>query len=121
MRKKTRLAAVPFTVILIVIGGDASGFHKISIKIAQKAIGGIRWFFVRNFQKGELMKHKLKRLLSSVLAAATMFSSFAGVIPKAAAFSGGDSITLVYENDKQSYLREQKGGSWVNLPIHECI
>ncbi|MCI8857539.1 MAG: Cys-Gln thioester bond-forming surface protein, partial [Clostridiaceae bacterium] len=66
------------------------------------------------------MKHKLKRLLSSVLAAATMFSSFAGVIPKAAAFSGGDSITLVYENDKQSYLREQKGGSWVNLPIHEC-
>lgn len=66
------------------------------------------------------MKHKLKRLLSSVLAAATMFSSFAGVIPQAAAFSGGDSITLVYENDKQSYLREQKGGSWVNLPIHEC-
>lgn len=70
------------------------------------------------------MKHKLKqkakRLLSSFLAAATVFSMFAGVLPQASAFSSGDSITLVYENDKQSYLREQKGGSWVNLPIHEC-
>ena len=66
------------------------------------------------------MKHKLKRLLSSFLAAATVFSSFAGALPQAAAFSGGDSVTLVFENDKQSYLKEKKGGTWVNLPIHEC-
>lgn len=66
------------------------------------------------------MKHKLKRLLSSFLAAATVFSSFAGVLSQAAAFSGGDTVTLVHENDKQSYLQEKKGGSWVNLPIHEC-
>ena len=66
------------------------------------------------------MKHKLKRLLSSFLAAATVFSSFAGALPQAGAFSAGDSVTLVYENDKQSYLRENKGGTWVNLPIHEC-
>ena len=65
------------------------------------------------------MKHKLKRLLSSVLAAATMFSSFAGAIPQAAALSGGDSVTLVFDSDKQNYLREQKNGAWVNLPIHE--
>ncbi len=66
------------------------------------------------------MKHKLKRLLSSFLAAATVFSSFAGVLPQAGAFSGGDSVTLVFKNDKQSYLKEKKGGTWVNLPIHEC-
>lgn len=77
--------------------------------------------FVRKFQKGELMKHKLKRLLSSVLAAATMFSSFAGAIPQAAALSGGDSVTLIFDDDKQSYLREKKGGTWVSLPIHEYM
>lgn len=67
------------------------------------------------------MKHKLKRLLSSVLAAATMFSSFAGAIPQAAALSGGDSVTLIFDDDKQSYLREKKGGTWVSLPIHEYM
>ena len=66
------------------------------------------------------MKHKLKRLLSSVLAVATMFSTVAGALPQAAAFSAGDSVTLVFENDKQSYLKEKKGGTLVNLPIHEC-
>lgn len=66
------------------------------------------------------MKHKLKRLLSSVLAATTMFSSFAGAIPQAAALSGGDSVTLIFDEDKQNYLREKKGGTWVSLPIHEC-
>lgn len=66
------------------------------------------------------MKHKLKRLLSSVLAAATMFSTVAGALPQAAAFSAGDSVTLIFENDKQSCLKEKKGGTLVNLPIHEC-
>ena len=65
------------------------------------------------------MKQKLKRLLSSVLASATVFSSFAGILPQAGAISGGDTVTLIYENDKQTYLREQKNGSWVSLPIHE--
>ncbi len=55
------------------------------------------------------MKHKLKRLLSSVLAAATMFSTVAGALPQAAAFSAGDSVTLIFENDKQSCLKEKKG------------
>lgn len=74
----------------------------------QKAIGKIRWLFARDFKKGDFMKHKLKRLLSSFLAAATVFSSFAGALPQAAAFSGGDSVTLVFENDKQSYLKEKR-------------
>ncbi len=65
------------------------------------------------------MKQKLKRLLSSVLASATVFSSLAGTLPRAGAISGGDTVTLIYENDKQTYLREQKNGSWVSLPIHE--
>ena len=50
------------------------------------------------------MKHKLKRLLSSVLAAATMFSSFAGAIPQAAALSGGDSVTLIFDEEAASLL-----------------
>lgn len=87
----------------------------------RKAIGKSGGFFVRDFMKGDFMKHKLKRLLSSFLAAATVFSSFAGAFPQAAAFSGGDSVTLVFENDKQSYLKEKKGGTWVNLPIHEYM
>lgn len=65
------------------------------------------------------MKQKLKRLLSTVLASATVFSSLAGTLPRAGAISGGDTVTLIYENDKQTYLREQKNGSWVSLPIHE--
>ena len=65
------------------------------------------------------MRQKIKRILSSALAAAMVLNPFASILPQAAALGAGDSVTLVLDNDKQNYLREQKNGAWVNLPIHE--
>lgn len=65
------------------------------------------------------MRQKIKRILSSVLAAVTVLNTFATTLPRASALGAGDSVTLVFDNDKQNYLREQKNGAWVNLPIHE--
>ena len=65
------------------------------------------------------MRQKIKRILSSALTAAMVLNPFASILPQAAALSGGDSVTLVFDSDKQNYLREQKNGAWVNLPIHE--
>ena len=65
------------------------------------------------------MRQKIKRILSSALAAVTVLNTFVSALPQAAAFTGGDSVTLVFKDEKQNYFREQKNGTWVNLPIHE--
>ena len=54
------------------------------------------------------MRQKIKRILSSALAAVTVLNTFVSALPQAAAFAGGDSVTLVFKDEKQNYFREQK-------------